>query len=196
MPFRAFLDANVLVPARLRDVLLTLAEVRLYEVRWSAEVLAEAARHLPESMDAADRAVLFSAMAQAFPDALVEWPDGFEADVPKLVNQKDRHVVAAAVFAHAEVLVTSDRPLIQELEQVPGLIEAQTASAFVAYTLDSDLSRAGAALLAMARRRWLPGASAGSNVEIRDRLGIWARRELGDAVGDLIARPEFLRRVE
>ncbi|WP_306362622.1 hypothetical protein [Nocardia sp. CC227C] len=157
MPFRAFLDANVLVSARLRDVLLTLAEVALYEARWSPVVLAEVERHLPSTM-AGD-------------------------------------VVAAAVFSRSEALVTSDCRLRQELESYPELIEAQTPSAFVAYAIDSDLSCAGSALLNMAARRWLAGAESAANPAIRDRLAVWARRELGDAVSDLILQPEFRSRV-
>ncbi|WP_425454138.1 PIN domain-containing protein [Nocardia tenerifensis] len=158
--------------------------------------MAEVGRHLPDSMSDTGRSALFGAMTKAFPDAQVEWPKGFEADVPKLVNRKDRHVVAAAVYAHAEVLVTDDHPLIRELERCPDLIEAQTVAAFVAFAVDSDVATAGAALLSMARRRWLGGSPAASTTEIRDRLAAWARRELGAAVADLMMRPDFVRRAE
>ena len=41
MPFRVFVDANVLVPGRWRDIVLTLAEAELFEIRWSPLVLEE-----------------------------------------------------------------------------------------------------------------------------------------------------------
>ncbi|MFI1913330.1 PIN domain-containing protein [Nocardia sp. NPDC020380] len=192
MPPRAFLDANVLVPARLRDVLLTLAEAELYEVRWSADVLTEAARHLPDSMSDPARRSLFAAMARAFPDALVQWPDSLRIDVPDLVNAKDRRVVAAAMYSNAEVLVTNDRALCGQLDGRPEFLEAQTASAFIAFTIDSDMARAGRALIEMAARRWVGSELHGDAGEIRDRLAAWALRQLGGAVADLVSSKEFL----
>ncbi|MFD6351921.1 hypothetical protein [Nocardia tengchongensis] len=139
------MDANVLVRARLRDVLLTLAEAELYEVRWSAGVLNEMNRHLPEAMSVSSRKSLCRAMARAFPDALVE---------------------------------------------------AQSASVFIAFAIDSDLARAGCAMVDVAARRWLGGAEPAGIKEIQDRLAGWAHRELGSVVADLIAREEFIRHVE
>ncbi|MFF0607396.1 PIN domain-containing protein [Nocardia tengchongensis] len=190
------MDANVLVRARLRDVLLTLAEAELYEVRWSAGVLNEMNRHLPEAMSVSSRKSLCRATARAFPDALVDWPAGLEVDVPKLVNAKDRHVVAAAAFAHAEILVTDDRALRDQVDCLPELVEAQSASVFIAFAIDSDLARAGCAMVDMAARRWLGGAEPAGIKEIQDRLAGWAHRELGSVVADLIAREEFIRHVE
>ncbi|MDI3317774.1 MAG: hypothetical protein QJR14_09195 [Bacillota bacterium] len=46
MPFVAFLDANVLYPAVLRDVLLSLAEAGVCQIRWSPDVLDEMERHV------------------------------------------------------------------------------------------------------------------------------------------------------
>ena len=42
----AFLDACVLYPAVLRDVLLTLAETGIYQIRWTSDVLDEMERNL------------------------------------------------------------------------------------------------------------------------------------------------------
>lgn len=41
MAFVAFLDADVLYRAVLRDVVLSLAEAGIYQVRWSQDVLDE-----------------------------------------------------------------------------------------------------------------------------------------------------------
>ncbi len=147
-------------------------------------------------MPSGNRDALFEAMNRAFPEALVEWPGEFEATVPRLVNAKDRHVVAAAIFAHAEVLVTSDRPLIHELEGGKEIIETQTPAVFIAYAIDTDVRRAGRALVDMAQRRWLERADRVEVTEVRDRLAVWARKELGDAVADLILRPEFMPSIE
>lgn len=46
MPFVALLDANVLYPVYLRDLLLRLAQAGVYQPRWSAEILGEVARNV------------------------------------------------------------------------------------------------------------------------------------------------------
>ncbi len=46
MRYAALLDANVLVPYTVTDVLLRLAEAGLYRPLWSAAILAEAERTL------------------------------------------------------------------------------------------------------------------------------------------------------
>ena len=59
---RAVLDANVMVGARQRDVLLTLAEAGVYAPIWSGEILSEVGRHVPEEVSTA----LVREMRQAF----------------------------------------------------------------------------------------------------------------------------------
>lgn len=105
MAFPAFLDACVLVPITLTDLLLRLAEAGTYRLLWSAEVLAEVERTLPRVGVDPDKACWrVQQMRDAFPDALVT---GHEALIPAMTNHpKDRHVLAAAVRADAAVIVT------------------------------------------------------------------------------------------
>lgn len=105
MAFPAFLDTCVLYPAYLCDTLLRLAERCAYRPLWSPDVLAELRRSLlkrdlPPGL--VERRVV--EMTRSFPDALVA---GYESLVDGMTNHpKDRHVLAAAVRANAEVLVT------------------------------------------------------------------------------------------
>jgi predicted nucleic acid-binding protein len=105
VPFPAFLDTCVLYPAYLADTLLRLAEASAYRPLWSADVLAELRRNLIERgipPDRVDRRIAL--MTRSFPDALVT---GYGSLVDGMANDpKDRHVLAAAVRANAEVLVT------------------------------------------------------------------------------------------
>jgi predicted nucleic acid-binding protein len=105
MAFPAFLDACVLVPITLTDLLLRLAEAGTYRPLWSADVLAEVERTLPRIGVGPDKARWrVQQMCDAFPDALVT---GYEALIPAMTNDaKDRHVLAAAVRADAAVIVT------------------------------------------------------------------------------------------
>jgi len=108
MGFLAVLDANVLLPAPLRDALLRLAEADLYVPKWSERILAEVARNLVESgrTDAGRAARVTETMRAAFPEAMV--PESLIAAIePVMTNDpKDRHVLAAAVGVGAEVVVS------------------------------------------------------------------------------------------
>lgn len=100
------LDACVLVPQRLSSLLLTLAEEGLFEPRWSERILAETERALTGKLGLSrDRAVRrLAAMREAFPEAIVH---GFESLEDGLTcHPKDRHVLAAAIAANADPLVT------------------------------------------------------------------------------------------
>ena len=168
MPFRVFVDANVLVPGRRRDIVLTLAEAGVCEVLWSGPVLEEVARHLPGSMSAEDREFLFEQMNAAFPDAMVAWPGAVDVEVRLQVNVKDRHVVAAALWGHADILLTDDSTLHDEV-LASALLDAQRMSVFLAYAIDSAPHEATLALIDMARRRWLREPSA-TDDEVLERL--------------------------
>jgi predicted nucleic acid-binding protein len=105
--FPALLDANVLIPIHLTDLLLRLAEAETYRPLWSDQVLQEVERNLPKVGVAPEKATRrVSVMREAFADALVT---GYEPLVEAMTNDpKDRHVLAAAVRANAEIIVTAN----------------------------------------------------------------------------------------
>lgn len=104
--FPAVLDASVLFNRPVTDTLLRAAEYGLYRVHWSKNILDETTRNLIEKrkITNSQAAHLQRELAKAFPEALVSFPDNL---IEKMTNSKsDRHVVAAAVMAHAQVIVT------------------------------------------------------------------------------------------
>lgn len=108
-PFKVVLDANVLYPFTLRDTLLRAAAEDLFQVYWSAKILDEAIGNLVKNttITGAQGTHLRAAMEKAFPEAMVT---GYESLVAGLANDpKDRHVVAAALKAGAQVIVTLNR---------------------------------------------------------------------------------------
>lgn len=133
--FRVFLDANVLYPASIRNVLLD-AHVRgLIQAYWSEQVLEELRRNLvlnqPRLEDSA--ASLVRAMRRIFPGSFVV---GYESRIQEMRNDEgDRHVVAAALTAGAQVIVTNNLKHFRREDLPPGM-EAQAADAFLQGLLD------------------------------------------------------------
>ncbi len=101
------LDACVLANFSLCDTLLRLAEPpRLYEPKWSEEIIRETTRTLesklgwPSSLTAYFQAELRAHFDEA-------WISGYEALIPRMTNdEKDRHVLSAAVHGQAPIIVT------------------------------------------------------------------------------------------
>ncbi|HCT78590.1 MAG TPA: PIN domain-containing protein [Micromonosporaceae bacterium] len=104
----AVLDSSVLFP-NARDVLLTIAEHDFYRPLWTSAILAEVRRNVlaKRKVDPAALDRTFRLMAMAFEDAEVE---GWQAHVKSMVlsDPDDRHVVAAAIAAEAQLIVTSN----------------------------------------------------------------------------------------
>jgi predicted nucleic acid-binding protein len=101
------LDACVLANFSLCDTLLRLAEPpRLYEPKWSEEIIRETTRTLelnlrwPSSLTAHFEAELRAHFSEA-------WISGYESLIPRMTNdEKDRHVAAAASHGQAPIVVT------------------------------------------------------------------------------------------
>ncbi|GAA1490537.1 PIN domain-containing protein [Brachybacterium sacelli] len=102
----AVLDACALVPIRLATTLLWLSEAGIFELLWSDRILDEVQRNLPKLGISEEKAAhRVSTMRDAFGEAaLVDDFDHLIADMT--CDPKDRHVLAAAVRAEADTLVT------------------------------------------------------------------------------------------
>lgn len=107
-PYPVVLDACVLYPSLLRDLLLRLGLKGLYQTKWTAAIQDEWQRNLLKNReDITPERVQRTAqlMNAALPDAMVT---GYEKliDSISLPDPGDRHVVAAAARCNAEVIVT------------------------------------------------------------------------------------------
>lgn len=132
------LDANILIPAALRDTLLRAAEYRLYRPLWSATILTEVERNLVENglTDARGAQRLVRAMQEAFPEALVE---GYSDLIPRLTNNpKDRHVLAAAIVGEARTIVTHNLRDFPASALTPHGIEARSPDRFLGQLFDLE----------------------------------------------------------
>lgn len=108
--------------------------------RWSDDILREVRSTLlkfNKTECQADRRV--SALRSAFPEALVT---GYERLIDSMPNdEKDRHVLAAAVVARADVIVTDNLRHFLEGDLISYGIAAQSADQFLLhqYNIDPDL---------------------------------------------------------
>lgn len=102
------LDSCVLFPMPLCDTLLRAAESELYQIHFSQEILDGATRNrVKKGRMTLAKAARFQEMLKTnFPEAMVEVPSEIVAAMTN--NPSDRHVVAAAVVAKAQVVVTSN----------------------------------------------------------------------------------------
>jgi len=107
-PPAVVLDACVLYPTVLREVLLAVAAAELFVPLWSARILEEwalaAGRHLGPGAESEARAEIAAARA-AFPRAEVA-PPAAAAPVAGLPDPGDDHVVAAAGAGRADAIIT------------------------------------------------------------------------------------------
>jgi len=144
----AVLDACVLYPASVRDILLNIAQTRLYNAKWSDEINAEWTHNLlknrPDLKEANLRRTL-ATMNSYFTEAnVVE----FEQHIPtvQLPDPDDRHVVACAIQCEATIIVTKnlkDFPA-EELEKFN--ITAQHPDDFICDLIELDKKTAQKAL--------------------------------------------------
>lgn len=98
---RVVLDSCVLFPNYLRDTLLSLAEVELYEPLWSTDILDELTRNVGERIGASKAKGIVEAMAGTFPDSLeVLRPDDFLLDMLDLAPVEMNSVLRAQVGSY------------------------------------------------------------------------------------------------
>jgi predicted nucleic acid-binding protein len=140
----AVLDANVLVPACLRDTLLRQAEEpRLFIPKWSDQIIEEMVRALETKLSPPlsreKTQYLVEQLREHFPEA---WLSEFEVLIPAMQNNpKDKHVLAAAVKGRAETIVTFDARHFPEETLRPWGIAVQHPDEFLVhqYHLDPEL---------------------------------------------------------
>jgi len=110
MKIKALLDACVLYPMTIRDLLLTFADEDLFMPFWSNEIQKEWKRNLIQNRPdldpkRIDQTIL--AMDEFFPDAAVEGWKSISSQI-SLPDKNDHHVLAAAIKCKAHYLVTSN----------------------------------------------------------------------------------------
>jgi hypothetical protein len=123
----------------LADTLLRLASSpRLYSPKWTDQIMAEVSRNLQENFGLTAEKVQYreSEIRRHFPEG---WVDGYESLIPVMTNEeKDRHVLAAAVRARSEVIVTYNMKDFPRASLAPYSISAQGPSTFLKNLYELD----------------------------------------------------------
>ena len=170
----ALLDANVLYPAGLRDLLLRLADRYLYAPLWSADIHAEWMRSLLADRPDIDPSVperTRAVMDGHFPDAVIT---GYEtlAAALHLPDPDDRHVLAAAIHGGADAIVTRNLRDFPADRLAPHRIAALPPDAFIADLFESDPETALLAIRGHRAALRRPPRSAGDYLAALERLGL------------------------
>jgi predicted nucleic acid-binding protein len=134
--FPVILDSCVLYPMYLRDTLLCAAEAGLYRPHWSQEILDGALRNLvaKQQITAQQASRLEQQIKSAFPDAMLEVPERL---LPCMDNDPgDRHVLASALIAKAQVIVTDNLKHFPPKSLSQFRVEAQSADQFLTSLYD------------------------------------------------------------
>lgn len=169
--YTAILDACVLYPAPLRDLLLSLARAGLFHARWTSQIQDEWVRNLlvkRPDLKSADLARTCEAMNASVLDCLVENYEAVAATLT-LPDPGDHHVLAAAIIGHADAIITFN------LKDFPAdvlaiyNIEAQHPDDFIANQLDLRQLEALAAIKAMRARLRNPPKTAGELIDTLER---------------------------
>jgi hypothetical protein len=170
----AFLDANVLYPARLRDLLMQLALRHLFQPRWSARVHDEWMTSLIGNSPHVEMARLQRArrlMEQHIDDALVE---GYENLIDQLTlpDTNDRHVLAAAVHGGANIIITTNLRDFPAEALAPHRIRAMHPDEFAMLLLEAEPSEFIDALRELHRDLKKPPVPMAELLALFERIGL------------------------
>jgi predicted nucleic acid-binding protein len=139
----AFLDANVLYPAGLRSFLMYLALIGAFQAKWSNDVHEEWISNLLINRPDLTRRQLDRTRRLMDKNAYGAVVKGYESLISGLTlpDPEDRHVLAAAIRARANIIVTKnlkDFPL-EAVQQFN--IEPQHPDAFILRLIDLALEK-------------------------------------------------------
>jgi PIN domain len=172
--YTVVLDACVLYPAPVRDILLSLAHQGLYHARWTTTINDEWIRNLAinrPDIDVARLRATAERMAQAIPDSLISGYERFISSID-LPDPDDRHVVAAALVGHADAIVTFNLKDFPSDLLTPLSLEAQHPDDFVVNQLHLNLTEALKAIKAMRARLEQPSQTAAQLLATLEKCGM------------------------
>lgn len=185
-PFAIVVDANLLAGALTRNIILSLAEAGFFRPYWSFRILDEFERYCAKRTGSPENAKKQRLRIEAvFPEAIVGGIDAIEEGL-NLPDLDDRHVLAAAIKAKAEVIVTENLKDFPVSEMELHDIQVLTLDQFVADILDLAGPEAIAALRLMRERFENPEITAKELILKVETLGLSETANFLAAYKDLL----------
>ncbi|MFD0367737.1 PIN domain-containing protein [Streptomyces sp. NPDC127114] len=173
MAFVVVYDACVLYPNVVRDLLIRVALGGMVQAKWSDQILDEMVRALHEQrgtdLDKLER--LRELMNDSIRDVRVTGHESLMEGL-KLPDAGDRHVLAAAIKAQAQVIVTDNRKHFPAAALTPWDIEAKSADSFLLDLLGLDDRIVYACVQQIAESRRNPPESVDDVLEQMERSGL------------------------
>ena len=139
--YTAFLDANILYSAAIRDVCMEVTLARLYRAKWSADVHREWLEAVLRNRPEISRLKLERTrelMDRFVPSAMVTGYEHLIESIPLERDPNDRHVVAAAIVGQCDVIVTKNLAHFPNAKLQGFGLEAQHPDDFLANHLDLE----------------------------------------------------------
>ena len=153
---KVLIDANVLFPTVMREVVLGVAGQGLFQPLWSPRILEEwarAAARIGPMAEAQARGEI-AQLGAAWPRALVRHPPELEARL-WLPDQGDIHVLAAAIHGSADIIMTvnaKDFPRNILAEEGLSRVDPDSYLQHCAQASPDEVARVAQAVLDEARR--------------------------------------------
>ncbi len=174
MSFVVLSDANVLYPSTLRDLLIRVAQAGLVQAKWTDQILDEVFRNLATNrpdLDPQPLARTRDLMNRAVRDCLVT---GYEplVDALDLPDPGDRHVLAAAIKARAQVIVTHNLKDFPPTVLEKWDMEAKSADDFILDQIDLSRDSVYGAVQRIADSRGIPPATVADVLAMLERDGL------------------------
>lgn len=168
--YAVILDACVLYPAQLRDLLLSMATTDLFRARWTDQIHDEWIRNVVANGGSPEKlAKTRQRMNDALPDCLVT---GYEhlIDGLKLPDPSDRHVLAAAIVGGVDAIVTTNLKHFPPEALAPYSLEPLHPDDFVMYQFDLNPPRYCEAIKAQRARLRKPPLTVDQFLESLEKL--------------------------
>jgi predicted nucleic acid-binding protein len=173
--FTVVYDACLLYPASIRDLLIELACTGQFRAKWTDRIHAEWINAVVRARPELDRARLervAALMNTAVPDCLVTGFESLEAGLALLPDPDDRHVLAAAIHAGAQEIVTFNLRDFPASVLRPYGVRAIHPDEFVEHLLDLNSELVCEAVRRIRRRLVKPQITAEDIIANYERSGL------------------------
>lgn len=159
--FTVIVDANVLVPAYTRDLVLEMAHQRMFRARWTPHIEDEVRRTLVGERYELPPEKVTKLLKLMHANVLQPMVVGYEHQIGhlSLPDPDDEHVLAAAIASEADTIVTFNLKHFPRERLSPHGVEAVHPDDFLATQIDLDPGGAVATAEALLRRMKQPPLS-------------------------------------